>query len=75
MPIFDYHCEDCGSTYEIFHKVREKTEDILCPNCGSTHSKKQISAPSIATGGSPSSDGGSQSFGSCGCGSGACGLN
>jgi len=74
MPIFDYHCTDCGMTYEVFHKVREKTEDIVCPKCGSTHSKKQMSAPVISMGGPSASDGGSQNFGG-GCSSGMCGLN
>jgi putative FmdB family regulatory protein len=74
MPIFDYHCSECGLTYEIFHKVREKTEDIVCPKCGSTHSKKQMAAPAVSMGGSSSSESGSQNFGG-GCASGMCGLN
>ncbi len=74
MPIFDYHCTECGSTYEIFHKVREKTEDIVCPKCGSKKSKKQMSAPVISMGGSSSLDKSSQDFGG-GCASGMCGLN
>jgi putative FmdB family regulatory protein len=74
MPIFDYHCTDCGSTYEVFHKVREKTEDIVCPKCGSNHSKKQMSAPVISMGGSSSTESNTQNFGG-GCASGMCGLN
>ena len=75
MPIFDYHCQDCGTTYEIFHKVREKAEDIVCPKCGSTHSKKQISAPAVSVGSLSSTDSGSQNYGGGGCASGMCGLN
>ena len=75
MPIFDYHCDDCGSTYEIFHKVREQAEDVVCPSCGSTHSRKQMSAPAVSIGGSSSPDVGSQSFSGGGCSSGMCGLN
>jgi len=74
MPIFDYHCTDCNSTYEVFHKVREKTEDILCPKCGSTNAKKQMSAPVIAMSGTSTSESSSQNFGG-GCASGMCGLN
>ena len=31
MPIYDYRCNDDGSTYDVFHKVREIEEDIICP--------------------------------------------
>jgi putative FmdB family regulatory protein len=75
MPIFDYHCSDCGSTYEVFHKVREKTEDIVCPKCGSVQYTKQMSAPMVSMGGSSSSESSSGSFGGGGCASGMCGLN
>lgn len=75
MPIFDYHCDDCGSIYEVFHKVREKAEDIVCPQCGSTHSRKQISAPAVSMGAASSSGSSSESFGGGGCASGMCGLN
>lgn len=75
MPIFDYRCSDCGSTYQIFHKVREVVEDVVCPTCGSTHSKKQMSAPAVSMGGSSSSESSSQTFNGGGCASGMCGLN
>lgn len=75
MPVFDYHCQDCDATYEVFHKVREKSEDVVCPQCGSTHARKQMSAPAVSMGGSTSGDSGSQSFGGGGCASGMCGLN
>jgi len=47
MPTFAYKCEDCGTKYEIFHKVREVIEDVICPQCNSRTSKKLISAVSI----------------------------
>ncbi len=75
MPVFDYRCDDCGSVYEVFHKVREKTEDVVCPSCGSTHARKQMSAPAVSMGGSTSSGSNSESFSGGGCASGMCGLN
>lgn len=76
MPIFDYHCSDCGAKYEVFHKVREKTEDVLCPECGSTNYKKQMSIPAVSMESTSASAGPScESGGSCGCSSGMCGLN
>lgn len=35
MPVYDYRCTSCNSTYDIFHKGKELTNDIVCPKCGS----------------------------------------
>jgi putative FmdB family regulatory protein len=50
MPIYDYRCNDCGKTYDVLHKVREVSEDIACPSCGSTHHTRLIGVPSFAMG-------------------------
>lgn len=72
MPIYDYRCDECGKTYDVFHKVREVNEDIICPSCGSERHTRLISAPSIKVG--PSADEvPSCADGNC-CG-GACGIN
>ena len=74
MPIYDYKCDDCGKVYDIFHKVREIPEDVVCPSCKSVHHTRLISAPSISMGSSKeSAPVPSCSDGSC-CG-GSCGLN
>ncbi len=73
MPIFDYHCVDCESTFEVFHKVREKAKDVVCPKCGSKNYRKLMSAPMVSMGGSSSSESSCES-GSC-CSGGSCGLN
>ena len=76
MPIFDYQCKDCGTTYDIFHKVREVQEDILCPSCNSQNHQRLISAPNFSTGAKASPDQCSNGLGSgCGCAGGACELN
>lgn len=79
MPIYDYKCNECGKTYDIFHKVREVIEDVLCPSCGATDHTRLISAPSVSMG----AKGSGMSFGGhdappCadgGCCTGSCGLN
>jgi len=81
MPIYDYRCTDCGSTYDVFHKVREVQEDIVCPSCGSLHHQRLIGAPNFAM----STKSGSafstpQASSGCsteegGCCGGSCGLN
>ncbi len=73
MPIYDYKCGSCGKTYDVFHKVREVTEDIICPSCGSTSHTRLLSAPSISMGSKSSNEYSSCEPGSC-CG-GSCGLN
>ena len=77
MPVFDYSCSGCGKTYDVYHKVREVVEDVVCPHCGSTEHKKLFSAASVSMGSTSSSYSASQPpcemGGEC-CG-GACGLN
>ncbi len=78
MPIYDYQCSDCGRTYDIFHKVREVEEDVVCPQCSSKNHVRLISAPAFSMKGrsasSPAAEAGpSCTDGSC-CG-GSCGLN
>jgi putative FmdB family regulatory protein len=76
MPVFDYSCSDCGKTYDVYHKVREVSEDVICPHCGSSKHKKLFSAATLSMGESGSS---SHSASACemgsGCCGGACGLN
>ena len=71
MPIYDYRCDGCGSTYDVFHKVREVVEDVVCPECGSAEHTRLLSAPSISMGGK-------EEIPACttgGCCGGSCGLN
>ena len=81
MPIYDYRCNNCGATYDVFHKVREIGEDIICPSCQSTKHTRLLSAPNVAVSGGGKSD--SMDFssgpscetgGGC-CGGGSCGMN
>ena len=42
MPIYDYHCSDCGNTFEMLVK-REAAP--ACPKCGSSRLDKLLSVP------------------------------
>jgi putative FmdB family regulatory protein len=55
MPIYDYQCNDCRANYDVFHKVREVVEDVVCPSCGSTRHTRLISAPNVAVSSGPGS--------------------
>jgi putative FmdB family regulatory protein len=77
MPVFDYRCNDCGTTYDIYHKVKEITDDVICPHCGSAAHKKLMSAATVSVGTKSSSSydpPSCETGGGC-CGGGACGLN
>ena len=49
MPVYDYRCDGCGTTYDILHKGREVVEDVVCPSCGSARHTRLISAPAVNT--------------------------
>jgi len=77
MPVFDYQCEKCKTRYDVYHKLKEVQDDILCPSCGSKAHKKLMSvpaAPVIAKGNGMCSESSCDS-GGCGCGGGSCSLN
>jgi putative FmdB family regulatory protein len=80
MPVYDYQCTNCNSTYDIFHKGKELADNIVCPKCKSNEHKKLMSAASISMGnsgrGCESGNCGidSGSYGG-GCAGGMCGLN
>lgn len=41
MPTYDYECQACGTTVEIFHGINE-TPRPKCPECGARRLKRQI---------------------------------
>ena len=75
MPIYEYRCEPCESTFETL--VRTDRDVPHCPSCGGIDLAKQFSVPAAAkTSGSsslPMSDSGPM-CGMGGCGGGMCGM-
>ncbi|MFQ6100938.1 MAG: zinc ribbon domain-containing protein [Anaerolineae bacterium] len=47
MPVYEYRCRDCKTTFETL--VRAGTV-VTCPHCGSSSLDKLISAPFISSG-------------------------
>lgn len=74
MPTFDYLCRDCGRTYDVFHKVREVVEEVICPSCSSTNHQRLLSAPNFSMGKTTSSPVPTCEAGG-GCCGGACEVN
>ena len=61
MPIFEYHCEECGTTFERLTLRPHGAAQIACPQCGSTSTAKIFSTFST-TAGNGTSPGSSGSF-------------
>ncbi len=63
MPIYEYHCNNCGVSYEkIVLSQAKASEPQNCPNCGSAEVIKLISAPgacgvSVGSGTKPNAGG------------------
>ncbi len=62
MPIYEYHCSDCGSDFEKFLRSMFSKETITCPDCGGEHVNKALSL----FGSTSSSSGGASSAAACG---------
>ncbi|TAK53434.1 MAG: hypothetical protein EPO24_14330 [Bacteroidetes bacterium] len=76
MPVFEYKCTSCKSTYDIYHKVREIKEDVICPSCGSNEHTRMLSATQISmVSASGSSYAPASSCETGGCCGGACSVN
>jgi putative FmdB family regulatory protein len=43
MPVYEYECEKCGSSFERIVFQGDK-EEISCPECNETNVKKLISS-------------------------------
>ena len=82
MPIFEYKCKDCNSTFELLAKSSNRSEEVICPECHSSNNKKLFSAFSTSAA-SESFPGESCASGNCNidnspmgsCANGMCGLN
>jgi putative FmdB family regulatory protein len=72
MPIFEYKCQDCETTFEQL--VKSSKSPVNCPECGENNNARQLSvfAASIAAPGKPNC---SVSDCSTCCPSGTCGLS
>lgn len=45
MPVYDYHCRDCGKSFELVLSLKEhEKQKITCPECGS---KKVDQEPAV----------------------------
>ncbi|MBE0695394.1 MAG: zinc ribbon domain-containing protein [Anaerolineaceae bacterium] len=62
MPIYEYHCKSCNSTFEKMIRWSEADRSPVCPNCQAQDTQKKLS--NFASIGNQSS--GSATSSSCG---------
>jgi len=64
MPIFEYACEECGTTFERLTLRPQLVVPTPCPKCGSTQTTKVFSTFSTqgSAGGSVSGNAGNVAF-------------
>lgn len=43
MPVFEYHCSDCGARYSQLVGMTADSREPRCPKCGSANADKLIS--------------------------------
>jgi len=63
MPIFEYKCRDCGTTFEEI--VLSSSSRIVCKSCESEQVEKQLSVFAVSA---TSSKGFTSETGPCACG-------
>ena len=44
MPIYEFHCEDCGKNFESLIMIASAVDNLTCKHCNSPNIKKMISA-------------------------------
>jgi putative FmdB family regulatory protein len=44
MPIYEFECEECGNRFEEL--VPSEAAEVACPRCGSTRTRRLMSAVS-----------------------------
>jgi putative FmdB family regulatory protein len=72
MPLYDFHCEQCDTKFEVRASIKEKQAGLQpeCPTCHSLAARQIVTAGRVLHG---SAGGSLSSVGpACGCGGGGC---
>lgn len=71
MPMYEYACQDCSSSFALKRKFAEAHNPASCPECGGHNTRKLLSPIPYIKGASQSIPVPMSGGGGCGCG-GAC---
>jgi len=58
MPVYEFTCQTCGEAFEELVWSHSEVNDVVCPQCGSRHVRRRISAFAAIGRGRPTSGGG-----------------
>lgn len=47
MPLYEYHCPECGENFDKLVRFSEADQMPVCPNCGAEDTRKKISAGAV----------------------------
>jgi putative FmdB family regulatory protein len=64
MPLYEFHCNQCGAEFEVMLRFSEADRRPACPQCQGEQTHKKLST--VASFGALSSGGSSSSCGSQG---------
>ncbi len=65
MPLYEYHCPECGKDFDEFRSMDHRDAEGQCPSCGGAKSERKLSLFASNWGSHFSSVGGA-SASSCG---------
>ncbi len=51
MPVYDYHCTHCKTTFSVRKSISELDSPSACPECESLETQRLISVVAIFSGG------------------------
>lgn len=52
MPVYEYRCDACGETFDLFVRSVTQQKEPKCPQCGSTQVRKAVSLFGVGGAGS-----------------------
>ncbi len=69
MPLYDYCCDECGTTFEVRATIKQKQDGLEpeCPKCHSHAARQVITAGLVLHG-----NGGAAGNSGCNCGPSGC---
>ena len=74
MPMYEYTCPECGSTFELLRSLSQADQDAECPSCHKSARRKMSTFACFSTteGGVPTRVAGTDSSSCSSCSSGSC---
>jgi len=43
MPLYEYYCAGCQTSFEVLRVIREASQPIACPRCAMPDARRMIS--------------------------------